>query len=90
MVETLRTVDDTPLFPFALEYSVVRALKDKFKKEWIFSEDGLRVDPIILCEKPWPALKDKARLYLISFNIDVAMYWLKAWISLVFLKILFS
>ena len=92
VVETLRTVDDTPRFPYALSYSVVRALKDKDKdkEKWIFAEHGLRLDPIILSEKPWPNLKDKVRSYLISFNIDVTMYWLKAWITLVFLKILFS
>ena len=75
-----------------MSHSVVRALKDKDKdkEEWIFAEHGLRLDPIILCEKPWPELKDKVRSYLISFNIDVTMYWLKAWITLVFLKILIS
>jgi len=92
VVETIRTVGDEPRLPAALEYSVVRALKDKDKDDpkWIFSIDGLRINPMILSEKPWPNLSDKASSYLTSFYIDVSLYWLKAWISLVFLKVIFS
>jgi hypothetical protein len=96
VVETLRTADDTPRFPSALESSAVRALKEKEledkedKETWNIAEDRLRLDPIIISEKPWLALNDKAKLYLISFYIDVSMYWLKTWISLAFLKIVLS
>jgi len=87
-VDLLRTLDDKPRFPTALEYSVVRNLKDT--KEWNFVEKGLRLDPIILSEKPWPNLMKSADSFLLSFCTDVVIYWLQVLVSVVLLNIIFS
>jgi len=91
-VQTLRTVDMNPRFPAALEYSVIRALKDKKKddEEWFYSKHGLRLGPIILSEMPWPELNEMTNQYLSSLSTDIMLYWLKVWIYSVLLKLVLA
>ena len=88
VVDVLRTIDDKPRFPSALNFSVVRALKDK--ENWNYAEMGTRLDPQTLSEKPWPQLWSQANYYMNSFLVDVFLYWFQIWFSLVLAQILFS
>jgi len=87
VVDILRTVDDTPRFPSALNYSVVRALKDE--NGWSRQKDGAPLNPIILSEKPWIQCKEGAYSYLLSFTVDLFMHWFKIWSTLVLVGIIF-
>jgi hypothetical protein len=90
VVDVLRTIDDKPRFPSALNFSVVRALKDK--ENWNYSEMGTRLDPQTLSDKPWPQIRYtyQANSYMNSFLVDVLLHWFKIWFSLVLAQILFS
>jgi len=85
--QTLRTVDLKPRFPAALEYSVVRALKDK---DLDYAKDGPQLNPIILSEMPWPELNAMTNQYLFSLSVDIMLYWLKVWIYSVLLKLILA
>lgn len=87
-VNKLLTVDDEPLFPTALEYSVIRKIKDT--AQFDFATQGLRLDPIILSEKPWPGIQKTADLYLGSLYTDIFIYWFQIWVSLFLAKILLA
>jgi hypothetical protein len=88
VVDVLRTIVDKPRFPSALNFSVVRALKDK--ENWNYAEMGTRLDPQTLSEKPWPQIRDQANSYMNSFLVDVFLHWFKIWFSLVLIKVLLS
>jgi len=88
VVDVLGTIVDKPRFPSALNFSVVRALKDK--KDWNYAEMGTPLDPQTLSEKPWPQLRLQANSYMNSFLVDVFLYWFQIWFSLVLAQILFS
>ena len=88
VVDVLRTIDDEPRFPSALNYSLVRALKDR--KDWNYAEMGTRLDPQTLSEKPWPQIRLQANSYMNSFLVDVLLYWFQIWFSLVLAQIIFS
>ena len=88
VVDVLRTIEDKARLPSALNYSVVRALKDK--KDWNYAEMGTRLDPQTLSEKPWPQIRDQANSYMNSFLVDVFLHWFKIWFSLVLIKVLLS
>ena len=88
VVDVLRTIEDKARLPSALNYSVVRALKDK--KDWNYAEMGTRLDPQTLSEKPWPQIRDQANSYMNSFLVDVLLYWFQIWFSLVLAQIIFS
>jgi hypothetical protein len=88
-VDILRTIDDKPRFPSALNYSVVRALKDK--TDWDYADKGTRLDPQTLSEKPWLQISQKANSFMRSFLIDVFLHWFtKVWFPLVLIKIIIS
>ena len=88
VVDVLRTIVDKPRFPSALNFSVVRALKDK--ENWNYAEMGTRLDPQTLSEKPWPQLRLQANSYMNSFLVDVLLHWFQIWFSLVLAQIVFS
>jgi hypothetical protein len=88
VVDALRTIDDKPTFPSALNDSVLRALKDT--ENWTYAEMGTRLDPQTLSEKPWPQLRSQANSYMNSFLVDVFLHWFKIWFSLVLIKVLLS
>jgi hypothetical protein len=88
VVDVLGTIVDKPRFPSALDFSVVRALKDK--KDWNYAEMGTRLDPQTLSEKPWPGIRLQANSYMNSFLVDVFLYWFQIWFSLVLAQIIFS
>ena len=88
VVDVLRTIEDKARLPSALNYSVVRALKDR--KDWNYAEMGTRLDPQTLSEKPWPQIRDQANSYMNSFLVDVFLHWFKIWFSLVLIKVLLS
>jgi hypothetical protein len=86
VVSTLKSIDDKPSLPSAINFSVVRALKDS---EWNYAEMGTRMDPQTLSEKPWPQIRDRANSYINSFLMDVFFHWINIWLLLVMLKIVF-
>jgi hypothetical protein len=86
VVSTLKSIGDKPSLPAALNFSVVRGLKDS---EWNYAEMGTRMDPQTLSEKPWPQIRDRANSYLNSFLMDVFFHWMNVWLLLVMLKIVF-
>jgi len=88
VVDVLGTIVDKPRFPSALDFSVVRALKDK--KDWNYAEMGTRLDPQTLSEKPWPGIRLQANSYMNSFLVDAFLYWFQIWFSLVLAQIIFS
>jgi len=93
VVDVLRTMDDRPCFPSVLNYSVVRELKDKPEStddKWMRERDGTPLNSEILSEEPWFQLRQQSRSYLRSFILDLLIHWLKIWISLVLLDIIFA
>jgi len=86
-VQTLRTLDLKPRFPAALQYSVVRAMKDKDSD---YAKDRPQLNPIILSEMPWPELNAMTNQYLFSLSVDIMLYWLSVWIYSVLLKLILA
>jgi hypothetical protein len=88
VVTALRNIGDKPSLPSALNYSVVRGLKDK--KDWNYAEMGTRLDPQTLSEKPWPQIRQNANSYIDSFLKDVFFHWFNIWFFLVMIKVAFA
>ena len=88
VIDVLRTLEEEPIFPSVLQYSVVRALKET--KDWSYADKGTRLDPQSLSEKPWPGLKSKACFYIRSFLFDVWLFWFQIYFSTVVIGIIFN
>jgi len=88
VVDVLRTLEQRPIFPSVLKYSVVRALKEI--ECWSYADKGTRLDPQTLSEKPWPELKSKACFYIDSFLFDVWFHWLQIFFVTVVVRIVFN
>jgi hypothetical protein len=87
-VDHLRAVTDVPELPKAVTYSAVRKMQDD--KSWDKDKMGNNITPLNLIIKPWPSIQTQANGYLDSFMIDVWMYWLQIWYSLVVLNFILS
>ena len=86
VIGVLMTLEQSPIFPSVLKYSVVRALKDI--EGWSYAEKGTRLDPQTLSEKPWPGLKSTACFYIDSFLLDKWLHWLQIYFATVVVGII--